>query len=48
MPDSAARQAAYRSLFRPELDDAAAKDIRTALQLGMPVGNARFAEAVCV
>ena len=46
-PDSTARQVAYRSLFRPELDDAVAKDIRTALQLGMPVGSERFAETIC-
>lgn len=45
--DSTARQAAYRSLFRPELDDAAAKDIRKSLQLGMPVGSKRFAETIC-
>lgn len=41
------RQAAYRALFRPELDAEAATDIRQALQLGMPVGNARFAEVIC-
>jgi putative transposase len=41
------RTAAYRSLFRPELDTDAAADIRQALQLGMPVGNDRFAEAIC-
>ena len=41
------RTAAYRSLFRPQLDAEAAADIRQALQLGMPVGNDRFAEAIC-
>lgn len=38
---------AYRALFRSELDAEAATDIRQALQLGMPVGNDRFAEAIC-
>ncbi|MBS1199070.1 MAG: hypothetical protein H6R18_2855 [Proteobacteria bacterium] len=42
-----ARCAAYRDLFRPQLDAAAAEDIRAALRLGMPLGNERFAEAVC-
>ena len=41
------RTAAYRSLFRPQLDADATADIRQALQLGMPVGNERFAEAIC-
>lgn len=41
------RQAAYRALFRPELDAEAAADIRKALQLGMPVGNERFADLIC-
>ena len=45
--DDAARQTAYRGMFRPQLDDEAAEDIRKALQLGMPVGNVRFAEAIC-
>ena len=45
--DDAARRAAYRSLFRPQLDAEAAAGIREALQLGMPVGNDRFAEAIC-
>lgn len=38
---------AYRMLFRPELDAEAAGDIGQALRLGMPVGNARFAETIC-
>jgi putative transposase len=45
--DDKERTAAYRSLFRPQLDAEAAADIRQALQLGMPVGNDRFADAIC-
>lgn len=45
--DPTARCAAYRELFRPELDDAAANDIREALRLGMPLGNEWFAESIC-
>jgi putative transposase len=41
------RRAAYRALFRPQLDAEAATDIRQALRLGMPVGQGRFAEEVC-
>ena len=41
------RAQAYRALFRPHLDAEAAVDIRQALQLGMPVGQDRFAELVC-
>ena len=41
------RVQAYRALFRPHLDAEAAVDIRQALQLGMPVGQDRFAELVC-
>ena len=41
------RQAAYRALFRPELEAEAVDDIRKALRLGMPLGNARFAETIC-
>jgi putative transposase len=39
---SADRQAAYRGLFRPELDQAAVSDIRLALMHGQPLGNERF------
>ena len=39
------RQAAYRGLFRPELDDEAAEDIRKALELGLLLGSKRFARA---
>jgi putative transposase len=45
--DGGERQAAYRALFRPELDAEAVDDIRQALQLGMPVGSERFAEVIC-
>jgi hypothetical protein len=45
--DSEERTAAYRSLFRPQLDAEAAIDIRQALQLGVPVGNDRYAEVIC-
>jgi putative transposase len=45
--DGGERQAAYRALFRPELDAGAVDDIRQAVQLGMPVGSGRFAEAIC-
>jgi len=38
---------AYRALFRPQLDDDAASDVREALKLGMPLGSERFAEAIC-
>ena len=36
------RQAAYRALFRAELDRAAIDDIRLALTQNQPLGNARF------
>ena len=45
--DGGEREAAYRTLFRPELDAEAVDDIRQALQLGMPVGSERFAEVIC-
>ena len=41
------RCTAYRTLFRPELDEEAAADIRESMRLGMPLGNERFAEAIC-
>ena len=47
VPTTVQRRAAYRKLFRPQLDEEAASDIREALRLGMPLGNERFAEAVC-
>ena len=36
------RQAAYRSLFRAQLDRAAIDDIRLALNQSQPLGNERF------
>lgn len=36
------RQAAYRALFRAQLDRAAIDDIRLALNQSQPLGNARF------
>ncbi len=41
-PDDKARQAAYRDLFRAELDRKAIDDIRLALNQNQPLGNARF------
>jgi len=46
-PQHIQRCAAYRALFRPQLDAAAVTDIRQALQLGMPLGSALFAETIC-
>lgn len=46
-PSAETRCAAYRALFRPQLDQAAAETIREALSLGMPLGQGRFAETVC-
>lgn len=39
--------ATSQARFRPELDAAAVGDIRQALQLGMLIGNERFAETIC-
>jgi putative transposase len=36
------RQAAYRALFRTELDKDAIDDIRLALNQNQPIGNERF------
>jgi len=41
------RAQAFRAQLRPHLDTDAAIDIRQALQLGMLVGQDRFAELVC-
>lgn len=41
------RQAAYRALFRCELDEAALSDIRLALAQGQPLGSERFREIMC-
>ena len=40
--DDSERQAAYRTLFRAQLDRAAIDDIRLALNQSQPLGNARF------
>ncbi len=40
------RQSAYRSLFRPELDNEALADIRLALNQGQPLGSGRFLDQV--
>ena len=44
--DSAERLAAYRALFRPELEDDALSDIRLALNQGQPLGNSRFISSI--
>ncbi|MBK9160229.1 MAG: transposase [Nitrosomonadales bacterium] len=41
------RLAAYRALFRSELDDEALADIRLALAQGQPLGSERFSEMMC-
>ena len=45
--DDGTRQAAYRALFRSELDDEALADIRRALAQGQPLGSERFSEMMC-
>ena len=40
--DDSERQAAYRALFRPQLDKTAIDNIRLALNQSQPLGNARF------
>lgn len=40
--DPTARQAAYRALFRAELDSAAVDHIRLAAQQSQPLGDRRF------
>ena len=44
--DAKRRQAAYRALFRSELDEEAVSDIRLALNQNQPLGNARFLNRV--
>lgn len=44
--DGATRRAAYRSLFRSELDDEALTDIRRALSQGQPLGKGRFLDQI--
>ncbi len=41
------RQAAYRALFRSQLDDDAMVDIRQALSQGQPLGDTQFSAAIC-
>lgn len=45
--NDADRQAAYRSLFRSELDEEALCDIRVALSQGQPLGQGRFGDRIC-
>lgn len=45
--DAAERQAAYRALFRSELDEEALADIRLALSQGQPLGQGCFADQIC-
>jgi putative transposase len=45
--DATGRQAAYRALFRSELDDEALSDIRLALSQGQPLGQGRFRARIC-
>ena len=45
--NDADRQAAYRALFRSELDEEALGDIRLALSQGQPLGHGRFGEKIC-
>jgi putative transposase len=42
----AARLAAYRALFRSELDAEAIGDIRMALDQGQPLGDSRFLNSI--
>lgn len=44
--DAQDRQAVYRALFRPELEQEALADIRLALNQGQPLGNGRFLDQV--
>lgn len=44
--DDEKRQAAYRTLFRPELEHEALTDIRLALNQGQPLGCGRFLDQV--
>ena len=45
--DEEMRRGAYRALFRSELDDAAVAEICLALAQSQPLGESRFAEAIC-
>ena len=41
------RHTAYRAIFRTDLETEAIDDIHKALQLGMSLGNERFAKRIC-
>jgi len=43
---SETRQAAYRELFKGQLDDATLLNIRSACHTGTPLGNERFKEYI--
>jgi len=45
--DAPDRQAAYRALFRSQMDDDAVADIRLALSQSQPLGSSRFSDAIC-
>ena len=45
--DEERRRSVYRALFRSELDDEAVAEIRLALAQSQPLGESRFAEAIC-
>ncbi len=45
-PDEGVRRAAYRALFRAQLDDAALSEIRKSTQQGLPLGRERFRDEV--
>lgn len=45
-PDAESRQAAYRALFRSELDREAISQIRLALNQSQPLGDARFLDRI--
>jgi putative transposase len=45
--DATERQAAYRALFRSELEEDAVTDIWLALSLGQPPSQGRFGDQIC-
>ena len=45
--DGTERQAAYRALFRSELDEEALTVIRLALSQGQPLGQSYFGDKIC-
>ena len=40
------RQASYRALFRPELDEEAISDLPLAINQNQPLGNTRFFDKI--